>query len=71
MSDEQHEQSDTVFAEAARFHVSDACRAEHGDEGAVDEALRRLKSEAMLCLKGWKAGEGTRFHLGLMIERKR
>ena len=48
--------------------VSDACRSGRGDEGAGDEAVRRLVEEYRACLKGWGQTPGTRFHFVLAVE---
>jgi hypothetical protein len=47
--------------------VSDACRTNRGDEGAIDEALARLRAEAMACMPGWSQ-RGARFHFVLTVE---
>lgn len=47
--------------------VTDTCRANRGDEGAIDEALARLRRSALSCLGAGKPG--TRFHFVLSVER--
>ena len=49
--------------------VTDACRENRGDWPAVDEALERLREEALLCIKGWQNRPGAQFHFVLTVER--
>lgn len=58
-------------AKAAHAVISDNCRDAHGDEGAFDEAVRRLREEYLTCLNGWKGTPGVQFHLVLNIESPR
>jgi hypothetical protein len=48
--------------------VTDVCRANRTDEGAVDEALARLREEALQCFQGWKGKEGIQWHFVLTME---
>lgn len=47
--------------------ISPTCRANRGDEGAIDEALRRIKDEYTRLLL--PANAEARFHLVLTVER--
>jgi hypothetical protein len=49
--------------------ITDQCRLNRTDEGAVDEALRRVRQEALECMAGWPTGAGAQFHIALTIER--
>ena len=51
------------------YVISDACRAAHGDEGTVDETLRRVRVELLRSLKGRPPGSDTKFHLRFSVER--
>ena len=51
--------------------VSDQCRDIHGDLGAFDEAVERLRETYVECLLGWKRQNiaGVKYHLVLSVER--
>ena len=50
--------------------VTDACREARGDEGAVDEALSRLREESLVyMLPCWPKGKGLKLHFVLSAER--
>lgn len=49
--------------------ITDDCRTGRGDEGAVDEALKRAREELKLCLGGWEHGRGAKFHVAVTVER--
>lgn len=49
--------------------VTDQCRTNRTDAGAVDEALSRLRSEALECMANWPQGVGAQFHFALTLER--
>ncbi len=51
------------------IQISDACRDTHGDEGAVDDALKRMKFEMMRSMAGFKQGDGVLFYLRWSLER--
>lgn len=50
--------------------ITDVCRTNRGDEGAIDEALTRLKKEFLSTVEYWPIGTGTQFHLVLTVEAK-
>lgn len=54
---------------ALHLVVSDACREGRGEQGAIDEAVERLRREYAHLLTGWPAGSGVRFHIALTVER--
>ena len=54
---------------AKHAFVTDTCRRNHTDAGAVDEALARLRDEAMAILGGWPEGRGAKLHFALTMER--
>ena len=56
-------------AAASHAIVTDTCRANRGDTGAIDEALARLREAALKCADGWDHGRGARFHFVLTVER--
>jgi hypothetical protein len=39
---------------ATTIIITPNCQRVHGREGAIDEALSRVKTELGLCVKGWK-----------------
>ena len=46
------------------------CRKNRGDNGALDEAFRRIRAEYLACLEGWRAaGKDPVLHVKLTIER--
>lgn len=49
--------------------ITDECRVNRTDEGAIKEALQRILDEYMACVGAWPLGEGTKFHVKLEIER--
>ena len=49
--------------------ISDNCRIARGQEGAIDEALLRLRESYMEIVDAWPTGKGTNFHLILTVER--
>ena len=48
--------------------ITDACRENRGDEGAFDEAVRRLREQYIACVAGWKDRPGVKFHVALTVE---
>lgn len=48
--------------------ITDTCRANRGDVGAMSEAAQTLQLELLNLYKHWPAGAGTRFHLVLTVE---
>lgn len=54
---------------AAHAYITDECRTNRGEEGALSESLLRLYNEAKECFKGNPIGRGTRFHVVLTVER--
>lgn len=49
--------------------ISDECRSNHGDIGAFNEAMRRLRDEYERCANNWTIGRGAKLHLVLSLER--
>ncbi len=49
--------------------ISDACRTGRGEDGAIEEALRRIRQEYDACRPAWPVGKGARFHVVLTVER--
>lgn len=60
----------TVEIKAKHAIVSDVCRANRTTEGAVDEALARLREEALALMARRGEGRGDKFHFVLSIERE-
>lgn len=57
-------------AAAQHAIITPECIAGRGEEGAVDEALARLRVSALDAIKGWRDSERQpRFHLVLTVER--
>ena len=48
--------------------ISDECRANHGDVGAIDVALHHIKTNYLGLLKAWPQGKGAKFHVKLSVE---
>lgn len=49
--------------------ISDNCRKGRTDDGAFEEAVRRMKTEYDAIMKGWPIGKGTTIHMALTVER--
>jgi hypothetical protein len=54
---------------AAHAIIRDGCREAHGEMGAFEEAVARLRREYEACLAGWPRGKGVQFHVLLIVER--
>ena len=54
---------------ATRATVSETCLANRGEDGAIDEALRRLKVAAREVLDGWGRPLKCKMHFDLVVER--
>lgn len=48
--------------------ISDACRTSRGEEGAIDEATRRVRDEFLACVRAWPLHKGVKFHVVLTVE---
>lgn len=48
--------------------ITDTCRKNRGDVGAMSEAASALQLELLNLYKHWPTGQGTRFHLVLTVE---
>lgn len=48
--------------------ITDTCRANRGDVGAMSEAAQTLQLELLRLYKHWPTGKGTRFHIVLTVE---
>lgn len=49
--------------------ISNACREGRGDEGAVDEALARVRKVMLDTLPRWDAEKGATFFLCFTVDR--
>lgn len=49
--------------------ITDECRENRTDEGAINEALRRVREEFLACAPAWPLGKNTKFHIVLTVER--
>ena len=49
--------------------ITDECRRNRTDLGAIQEATQRILLEYMACIEHWPIGNGTKFHVKLEIER--
>lgn len=59
-----------VNLKAKHAVVGDACRANRGDAAAIDEAVARVRTEALRLAERWPAGQGVKLHFVLTIERE-
>ncbi len=50
--------------------VTDTCRRNRTDVGAIDEALARIRKMAIECLEANRPGVGTDFHFVFTVDRK-
>ena len=48
--------------------ITDECRANRGDMGAFEEAVRRMRAEYEAICPVWSKEPGTRFHVVLTVE---
>lgn len=48
--------------------IGDECRRGRSDQGALNEAFRRLRAEAIEILEGFPPGTGVKLHLKLIVE---
>ena len=48
--------------------ITDACRQGRGNEGAIDEALRRIRQEYLACVAAWPLNRGVKFNVVLTVE---
>lgn len=55
--------------QALHAWITDTCRTNRGDDGAIDEVLRRLIEQLRLTMHGWKIGRGAKIHVGMTVER--
>lgn len=51
--------------------ITDVCRNNHGNTGAIDEASRRVKEEYLECVKriDEQNAKGFKFHVIMSVER--
>lgn len=54
---------------ASHAIITSACRANRGDVGALDEALARVRTEALRVIQGWGPEVDARFHLVFTLEK--
>ena len=47
--------------------ISDQCRINRGNEGAIDEALARIREEFLQIAPKWELGNNTTFHVVLTV----
>ena len=51
--------------------ISDECRSTHGDEGALQESVRRISDHYRRIVDGWCIGKGAKIHIAITVERPR
>jgi hypothetical protein len=52
--------------------IKDSCRKLRGDQGAIDEAMARIRAALEHAVEGWgEPNRGVQFHVALMVERPR
>ena len=49
--------------------ITDQCRENRGDAGALDEAFDRIRQQYERSVKGWRGTPGVKFHVLLTVER--
>ena len=49
--------------------ITDECRRNRTDDGAIKEAVERILREYHECAPHWPIGNGTKFHVKLEIEK--
>ena len=49
--------------------ITDECRADSGDDGAIAEVILRLREHLESTLSGTKLGKGMKIHIGMTVER--
>lgn len=54
---------------ASHQTITDVCRENRGDDGAFEEAMRRILLQYEACIEGWKGTSGVQFHLVLSVEK--
>ena len=47
--------------------ITPACVSARGEDGAVEEALVRVRRELEACMPGWR-GKGATFHVAMTVE---
>jgi hypothetical protein len=52
-----------------RATITDECRSGRGDEGAIDEAVRRIRQQAKWALTWWAQGSGAKVHVVVTLEK--
>jgi len=57
-------------AVASHQIISDECRTNRGDAGAINEAISRIYDEAEVILQNWPVGSEMKLHFQLIVERK-
>ena len=50
--------------------ISSACRRGHGDEGAIDEALSRIRKAMIDTIPRWPLDKGATFFVSLTVDRE-
>lgn len=63
--------SDTTISGLCANHcvVTDVCRTNRGDEGAIEETMRRTRKTLEGVISGWARGSGAKFHVVVTVER--
>lgn len=55
---------------AEHVFITDECREVHGGDGAaIEEALSRVRTQLVRCMKGHPKGAGHRFHVLASVVR--
>jgi len=54
---------------AAHAVITDTCRENRNDNGAIIEAIGRIENAFYTCVQGWPKGSGAQFHVILRVER--
>jgi hypothetical protein len=49
--------------------ITDDCRVSRGEDGVVDETLRRIEKSLRTALGYWAPGSGAKFHVAVTFER--
>ncbi len=67
--DMEHPKTFLPGIKAIQTVITPACRKMRTDEGAAEEAIKRVKEELLLCLEGWPEDAEATFHIILTVDR--
>ena len=50
--------------------ITDECRKNRGDDGAIEEVMKRVREKLIAIVPRWGADQGTEFHIGVTVKPK-